>query len=443
MGIAAYRSALTLDWLAAEDLRQRELAAAFETEASPARVVSSDCVAYPKPSAGKIGRLMLELLKNLEGDDGVLVPELMQVLVKTKILVESSMFDSEPDFESLVKTPDVMMGEPHITFPRILAIIWMIVTDPVATNKYGWCPIKKVNKYLSSERPYEVAKQMRAMDIVVARARFIMEEFIQSVMPTNMYQKTTIREKKIRQPNTTWKHGKKRAPDLVTFPTFSTSNKQSSLEAEMLQSGNIIDKANDITSRSNSLKLVSPLCPTVHLHIEIPDLSEDRWTYRQRLYDEEMPCLHIQPSNKDIIKRFYAILPYFDRDHSNTAFLRKYRATVHGLTDTEDLLDREAAYHAAVLTPLVFLHQYRDTWCLLERFHRALRLYQISHPTEKRSALKLLQNFRAVNNKVRAFVMDLPSSAPLPRTTMYPDDDEEIHDKKDIKFLKELVKNLG
>lgn len=57
----------------------------------------------------------------------------------------------------------------------------------------------------------------------------------------------------------------------------------------------------------------------------------------------------------------------FDRDLANTAFLRKYRATIHGLTDTDDLLDREAAYHAAVLTPLVFLHQYRDSWCLLER----------------------------------------------------------------------------
>lgn len=34
------------------------------------------------------------------------------------------------------------------------------------------------------------------------------------------------------------------------------------------------------------------------------------------------------------------------------------------------------------------------------QFHRAIRLYQISHPTEKRSALKLLQNLRAVNQKV-------------------------------------------
>ncbi|KAH9632175.1 hypothetical protein HF086_011921 [Spodoptera exigua] len=63
-GIAAYRSALTLDWLAAEDQRQRELAAAFETEpAPPARSLSTDCISYARPASGKVARLMLEVLK--------------------------------------------------------------------------------------------------------------------------------------------------------------------------------------------------------------------------------------------------------------------------------------------------------------------------------------------------------------------------------------------
>lgn len=62
-GIAAYRSSLTLDWLAAEDSRQRELAVAFETEAPSIKVINSDCMSYPRPTTGKIGRLMLELLK--------------------------------------------------------------------------------------------------------------------------------------------------------------------------------------------------------------------------------------------------------------------------------------------------------------------------------------------------------------------------------------------
>ncbi|XP_059046720.1 uncharacterized protein LOC131842206 [Achroia grisella] len=198
-GIAAYRSALTLDWLAAEDSRQRELAAAFETEpAPPVKVLTTDCIAYPRPSAGKIAKLMLELLKNLEGDDGTLVPNLIQSLIRTKILVETSLLDAEPDFEALVRTPGVMMGEPHVTFPRILAMTWLTVTDPASTGKYGWCPINKVNKYLSMTTPIHIAKNMRALEPILARARFIMEEFIQSVTPLNMYQKKTTASKHIK-----------------------------------------------------------------------------------------------------------------------------------------------------------------------------------------------------------------------------------------------------
>ncbi|XP_022823588.1 uncharacterized protein LOC111354380 [Spodoptera litura] len=189
-GIAAYRSALTLDWLAAEDQRQRELAAAFETEpAPPARSLSTDCISYARPASGKVARLMLELLKNLEGDEGNIVTDLIQALVRTKLLVETSMLDAEPDLDSLVKTPGVMMGEPHTTFPRILAMTWMTVTDPVTTKKFGWCPINKVNKYLTVTKPITIAKQMKALEPVIARARFIMEEFIQHVTPLNMYQK--------------------------------------------------------------------------------------------------------------------------------------------------------------------------------------------------------------------------------------------------------------
>ncbi|XP_026736237.1 uncharacterized protein LOC113499861 isoform X2 [Trichoplusia ni] len=176
--------------MAAEDLRQRELAAAFETEPSvPVKSLSTDCIGYARPASGKVARLMLELLKNLEGDEGTIVTELIQSLIRAKLLVETSMLDAEPDLDSLVKTPGVMMGEPHTTFPRILAMTWMTVTDPVTTKKFGWCPITKVNKYLAMSKPIMVAKQMRQLEPVIARARFIMEEFIQHVTPLNMYQK--------------------------------------------------------------------------------------------------------------------------------------------------------------------------------------------------------------------------------------------------------------
>ncbi|CAG9782292.1 unnamed protein product [Diatraea saccharalis] len=113
------------------------------------------------------------------------------------------------------------------------------------------------------------------------------------------------------------------------------------------------------------------------------------------------------------------------------------------MSEGDDVLDREVAFYATVLTPIVFLQQYRDTWCLLERFHRSIRLYQISHPTEKRQALKILQNLRSVTQKICSFVYDLSGPAPPYSTTSSDVEDDGLHDKKDINYLRELVKNLG
>ncbi|XP_053616141.1 uncharacterized protein LOC128678566 [Plodia interpunctella] len=188
-----------------------------------------------------------------------------------------------------------------------------------------------------------------------------------------------------------------------------------------------------------SFLMVSTASQSYDLGFELP---EERWRLRnEKLNDENVMCLRIKPSPKDIVRRFYAILPYFDKEHANAAFLHKFRGTVYGMSEGEDILDREAAFYAATLAPLIFLQQYRDTWCLLERFHRAMRLYQISHPTEKRSALKLLQNLRVVNVKIRSLIYDV-SGHHITSTSTEPEDDM-LHEKKDVKFLKELIKNLG
>ncbi|XP_031765043.1 uncharacterized protein LOC113512158 [Galleria mellonella] len=441
-GIAAYRSALTLDWLAAEDSRQRELVAAFETASSPpAKVLTTDCIAYPRPSTVKIARLMLELLKNLEGDDGTLVSNLIQTLLRTKILVKTSMLDAEPDLEALVKTPGVLMGEPHTTFPRILAMIWLTVTDPVSTGKYGWCPINKVNKYLSVTKPTQIAKNIRALDPILARARFIMEEFIQNMTPLNMYpKKTTASIEKDETYNLANALSLGTSALETELPIFDTYEEFMSSVASLLQ----ISKIHVINI--TVIWCLVNFCPSSFLDMDFgSDFHEDRWIFRDMKHQEysDAPCAKVRPSTRDIIRRFYAIIPYFDKDHLNTAFLHKFRATVYGMSEGEDALDREAAFYAAVLVPVVFLQQYRDMWCLLERFHRAMRLYQISHPTEKRSALKLLQNIRPVNLKVRSFVLELPGITAVTRTTSADFDDEEINDIKDIRYLKELIKNLG
>ncbi|CAH2270021.1 jg17874 [Pararge aegeria aegeria] len=101
-------------------------------------------------------------------------------------------------------------------------------------------------------------------------------------------------------------------------------------------------------------------CPSNTADLDEADFEfsqEGNWIYRNArkpaVYDEA--CFRVRPTTRDINKRFHAILPYFDKVHSNTEFLHKFRATVHGMSEGEDLLDRETAFYAAVLTPIVFL----------------------------------------------------------------------------------------
>lgn len=91
--------------------------------------------------------IKLASFRNLEGDDGTIITDLIQVLIRTKMLVETSLLESEPDLDMLVKTPGVMMGEPHTTFPRIVSMTWMLVTDPSTTKTHGWCLVNKVSIY--------------------------------------------------------------------------------------------------------------------------------------------------------------------------------------------------------------------------------------------------------------------------------------------------------
>ncbi|XP_052744505.1 uncharacterized protein LOC112050762 [Bicyclus anynana] len=186
--VSAYRSS-TSDWLTPEIIRLGEMKTQYGEDATSLRAVSTDCIAYPRPAPRKIGRLLLELLKNLEGDQSTQVLELIQVLFRNNILVETSMLEMEPNLGSLVKTQGVMMGEPHATFPRILAVVWILATN----GNHGWCYIDKMNEYLTISKPREIAHQMKTIEPVLARARYVMEDFIQSITPVNMYQKKTSR----------------------------------------------------------------------------------------------------------------------------------------------------------------------------------------------------------------------------------------------------------
>ncbi|XP_047998773.1 uncharacterized protein LOC125236119 [Leguminivora glycinivorella] len=185
-GIAAYRSALTLDSVD-KGSQQREYAHTFGSDSPTLSkdLDESECMEYSRPAAGKIARLMLELLKNLENDDGV-IQELSQTLARTKLLMPTSKLDVEPDLTSLVQTPQLMQGEPLDTLPRVLATVWMLAEDPGITKENGWCPIEQLTQFLNSATPVEIAVRMRAVDPILSRARFILEDFMQSVAPMSI-----------------------------------------------------------------------------------------------------------------------------------------------------------------------------------------------------------------------------------------------------------------
>ncbi|XP_063366338.1 uncharacterized protein LOC134654798 [Cydia amplana] len=185
-GIAAYRSALTLHWLD-KGSQQRKFAHAFGSDNTTLSkdLEGSECMDYMRPAAGKISRLMLELLKNLESDDGV-IQELAQTLARTMLLVPTSKLEVEPDLAALVRTPQLMQGQPHDTLPRVLAAVWMLAADPGVTKDNGWCPIQQLTQYLDSATPVEIAVHMRAVDPILSRARFILEDFLQSVAPMSI-----------------------------------------------------------------------------------------------------------------------------------------------------------------------------------------------------------------------------------------------------------------
>ncbi|XP_063537777.1 uncharacterized protein LOC134747126 [Cydia strobilella] len=157
-------------------------------------------------------------------------------------------------------------------------------------------------------------------------------------------------------------------------------------------------------------------------------------------------CKEIKPTPRDVVRRICAVLPYFDREHQNIALLQRYRVTINKLSESMDLVDREVAFYAAVITPLVFLQRYRDAKCLLERFQQSLEEFDTYPPFEKRISLKNLQGLRDLSNKILLFVSGLPDKRP-PTRTPAPEllDDEDIghSDKHDVRFLKELIKNLG
>ncbi|XP_026330503.1 uncharacterized protein LOC113237999 [Hyposmocoma kahamanoa] len=469
IGIAAYRSALTLDWLAAEDNRQRELVSAFESQPMLSnKLINGDCIQYPRPSAGTIARLMLEMLKNLEGDSDIrsIIHELLQSLIRAKLLkLESLVYENEPDLDALMKTPIELAGEPHVTLPRLIAIAWMAITDPATVKKHGWCTINRISKYVNFARPSDIAKHMRAAEPIISRARYIMEEFIHHLTPLNLMKSSSSsvattrkfraiigrpRSKYAPTVKTTISRTRNEyTPIAKTRPTRGlrlTSVLQQLVLSNVTPSAlnlvrlkttvtnelmdyDVMYGGDDVSVKFKIIYLLLPvlLWPCACQDADIlgignvgPDLSIDNqeWHYKstsKRPAEElEKVCFDIHPTARDIVKRFYAILPYFDKEHANKAFLHKFRGTVNVMSQTEDLLDREAAFYATVLTPIIFLQSYRHTWCLLER--------------------------------VRSFILDMPGSwASTKRTTSINSDfdDEEIRDKKDIRYLKELIRNLG
>lgn len=75
-----------------------------------------------------------------------------------------------------------------------------------------------------------------------------------------------------------------------------------------------------------------------------------------------------------------------------------------------------------------------------------LRLLTVNRFVEEAYFLQyavVMVNF--LYRQIRGFIFELPGQEQAPRTTSPPEseDDDTLHDKKDIRYLKELIKNLG
>ncbi|XP_063384596.1 uncharacterized protein LOC134670711 [Cydia fagiglandana] len=157
-------------------------------------------------------------------------------------------------------------------------------------------------------------------------------------------------------------------------------------------------------------------------------------------------CKKIKPTPRDVVRRICAVVPYFDREHQNAALLQRYRVTINRLSESMDSVDREVAFYAAVVTPIVFLQRYRDAKCLLERLQQSFEEFHTYPAEEKRMALKNLQGLRDISHRILQFVNSVPDKRPPTRTPpadLLDDEDMGQGDKQDLRFFKELVKNLG
>ncbi|XP_063623025.1 uncharacterized protein LOC134795122 [Cydia splendana] len=157
-------------------------------------------------------------------------------------------------------------------------------------------------------------------------------------------------------------------------------------------------------------------------------------------------CKKIKPTPRDVVRRICAVIPYFDREHRNAALLQRYRVTINRLSESMDSVDREVSFYAALVTPIVFLQRYRDAKCLLERLQLSFEEFHTYPPHEKRMALKNLQGLRDISHRILQFVSSVPDKRP-PTRTPAPDlldgEDTGPGDKQDLRFFKELIKNLG
>ncbi|CAG9130400.1 unnamed protein product [Plutella xylostella] len=118
-------------------------------------------------------------------------------------------------------------------------------------------------------------------------------------------------------------------------------------------------------------------------------------------------CLHLRPNATDVVQKVYTYMPYLAVNKTKLSFVHQFRSTIMSMTKKGTPQDQEAAFLASVLTPIIFLQHHKDTWCLMDRFHRALRFFTISSGPEKTSSLQILQNLRSINQKIRSFIREL------------------------------------
>ncbi|XP_048481425.1 uncharacterized protein LOC105384521 [Plutella xylostella] len=257
------------------------------------RLLGDACLRAPRPAPGRAGRLVVELLRRLEGPPAPLTKQLLASLVRAHVLVQTTSLDQEPTLTALVRGPAEMRAEPHASFPRVMAAMWLLLTDADSLAEDGWCKLDKLNDFLNHAEPKSIPAQLKRIDGALSRARYAVEEFIHNVvvtgdLPLRLYPARTSTTQ-VRTTTTTTTSTPAPPPTTVTTTTAANSTNVTTIETTTRRFQPTRPRSTRSRTTRTRTTTEPPNLPVKEQYIEGDDTSD---IYLKQLFDS-FPEIHI------------------------------------------------------------------------------------------------------------------------------------------------------